>query len=572
MSIAGAILLLVAQSSWAQQVAPQADTAPPAVPPGQIAPQPLVNGGAGGYGAAQLFSPFPKEGALVPPSFAVPGLKPAAEAPRALAVTLGVAGHEQFSDNVYSTSSSTRSDFITSGDTSVGVDVDTRRMKGGLKYDVGYDKYATNSQLDGFRQDGIGLFDVEVIDQRLFLNGRASVSQQSISPSGPATAGTRTAAANLVTVYTGSIAPRFQQRFSDLALAQIAYHHDETRYQNASQATPPATSTTVTAANLNASQTDGGRLEVRSGESFTRLLWDYTGDVNRNTVSGNTFDQISHTVGTEYRVTADFGLLAAAGDDYLHSTVVDVSQYGGGFFNAGVHWTPSPNVDLRVGAGRRYDKTDYIALASYWPGPRTVIRLSTDSGVTTDALSFEQALNAVQRDETGGFISPFTGLAANPSASPFARSNGIYLRRDSDLVVRYDEARDSVAVTARVAEQQLLGATTTLNSPALAGATTGSTTTVLGAYLSWMHYFTPAFTGMAVVSEFDTIGNGVVGRLKQRKGSLSLNYSLNPTLMGTLGYDVAATIPSPSAATSSATAISGTVIENMIAVGLHKTF
>jgi len=558
------VTLLVAHPAWAQQaVTPPADTTAPTIDK-VLLPQMPVNGGVGGYGAAPLFSPFPRDGAVQPLSFQVPGLKPADEAPRAFSVKVGVDGEEKMSDNVYLTTKPAKSDFITSAGGSLGADVDTRRVKGGIKYDLAYDKYARYSDLDGFRQDGIGLFDAELLEQRLFIAGRASVSEQSISPAGPSGAtgaGPRTSASNSVRVYSGSIAPRLQQRFGEWALAQVSYHHDEIRFENASQVTTPTTSSTLTAANLNDSKTDGGRLEMRGGEAFSRLLWDYTGDVDHDVSSARTYDQVSHTLGTEYRLSADFGLLATLGHDYLHSDSVDLNKYGGAFYNSGVHWTPSPATDVRVGIGRRYDKADWIALITYWLGSSTVVRLSEHAGVTTDSLATEQALNAIQRDSSGGFIDPFSGLVANPSSSLFARTNAIFYQRNTDAVIRHDETRDSFALTARIAEQQLLGGSTTLNSPAIAGAANSTSTTVMGAFFSWGHHLTPVLTSMATVSQFDTLAS-TVGRTVQRKGSLALNYDMNPTLLGTLGYSTAATFP----------ATTGSIRENIIAAGLHKTF
>ncbi len=556
------VILLVGHPVWGQQAAPRTDESSSAAT--DALPPHLPLSGGGGYGASSMFSPFPKDGALLPLSLKMPGQTPAEEAPRPFGVRLGVGGEEQWSDNVLSTSSGKKADFVTSVDPSVDVDVDSRSLKGSLNYDLGYDKYASTSQLDGLRQNGIGIFEAEVIDQRLFLDGRASVSEQSVSTTGPVTASNRTAASNLARVYTGSIAPRLQQRFDGWALAQISYHHDETHNENASQIssqTTPVTPSTLTAANLNDSRTDGGRLDVRSGEAFTRLLWDYTGDVNRNTSTGSTFDQVSHTVGAEYRLSADFGLLTAVGDDYLHSNYVSLSKYGGAFYDFGFHWTPSPDTDLRVGAGRRYDEADWTVLAIHWFGPKTVVRVSEDSGLTTDALSFERALNAVQRDETGSFVNPFSGLAADPSSSLFARSDAIYWQRNTTLVLRQDDIRDSFALTARISEQKLIGSPNGLVSPAAADGVNSAMTTVLEADFTWTHQMTPVITAVASVSGADIMAK-TVGRSKQLKGGASLNYKMNPTLTGTLGYSMAATLPGSS----------GGIRENVIAVGLRKTF
>lgn len=567
-AVISAMMIATAQPTWAQQTAPPPEAAPRPYAPLALAPQPLLNGGTGGYGASPMFSPFPKGGAVLPPSFEVPGLKPASEAPLPFALTLGVDGNEKYSSNVFATSAPAKSDFITATNASVAADADTRKIKGGLKYGLGYDKYARFGEMDGFRQNGIGVFDAEIIDQRLFLGARAAVSEQSINQRGytgqigPTTAASRTSAGNVVRIYTESIAPSFQQRFGTIALGQIAYHHDETRYENASKAPAAASSTasTMAAANLNQSTTDGGRIELRSGESFSRLVWDYTGDADHEETKSRTYDQVSHTLGAEYRLTGDFGLLGAVGNDYVHSNAVDLRKYGGGFYTGGFHWTPSPVTDLRVGIGRRYDRTNWIVLGAHWLGPRTVFRFSTDSGVTTDALNFEKALNAIRRDNTGGFVDPFSGFEADPSTSPFSRTSSIYWQRNTDFVLRHDEVRDSFALSARIAEQRILG-----GAAANLGSTTTSSgsATVVGAYVSWKHNFTPVISGTAMLSQYDTlISDSAQGRTTQRKGSLGFNYNMNPTLLGTLGYSISTTSPTPT----------GSIREDMIVVGIKKTF
>lgn len=554
-------MLLAAQPGWTQQ----ADTIAQA--PSQLAPQSLLGAGAGGYGAATLFSPFPTTGAVVPLSFQVPDLKPQAEAPRPLAITASIAAREKFSNNVYRTAGATKSDFITTANGSIGADVDSRRLKGGVKYGLGYDKYATHTELDGFRHNGIGLFDSELIDQRLFVAARASVSEQSVSQreptgqTGPNSSTASTSAGNVVRVYSHSIAPRLQHRLGDLALGQISYHHDETWYEDVSKAQSASngSASSVKAADLQKSVTDGGRVEVRSGDSFSRLIWDYTGDADHEETKGRTYDQVSNTAGAEYRMTGEVALLAAVGNDYLHSDSVDLDKYGGAFYTVGLHWTPSPKTDLRAGLGHRYDRPHWIVLGAHWLGPRTVLRVSSDAGITTDALSFEKALNAVRRDETGNFVNPFSGFDADTAFSPFTRSNAIYWQRNTDFVLRHDEVRDSFALSVRLAQQRILGGDTGSDTANPAG---GSATS-RGANLSWRHNLTPKLSGTATISQSETVvSDAMPDKTTQRKGSLELSYTMNPSLLGSLGYSAATTSPTPN----------GSIREDVIALGIKKTF
>ncbi|MDR3439949.1 TIGR03016 family PEP-CTERM system-associated outer membrane protein [Telmatospirillum sp.] len=557
----GMALLVGAPSAWAQLVPGNSGLT------GDIGQATPLTGG----GAAQMFSAFPNAGAASPPTLSYPGYTPSVEAQRPFGFRLGLEGDEKWSDNVFSTaqggrfntSSNTgkKADFITTVASSVGVDVNSKRLQGALDYNLAYDRYASNTRLDGYRENGLGVFDSELIDKLFFVDARGSVSEQNTSSNGAITAGSRTAATNLTRVYTGSVTPRLQQKFGDWAVGQVSYHHDETHNENASQISQTTSLSSLSSVPLNDSHTDGGRVEMRNGNYFSRFFWDYSGDYSRNVSSGATYEQTTHNIGTEYRLIDSFGLLAAGGHDHLHNTTTDLSKYGGGYYSGGVHWTPSPDTDVRLGAGRRYDHNNWTALAEHHFSPMTVIRLSEDTGVTNDALSFEQALGAVQRGPNGGFVDPFSGLSANPSSSPFGRSNALYWQRNTNLLLRHDELRDSFALAGRVAEQRLLtniAATTT--STALAA---GTRSTVTGADLSWSHQFDPATSGIAALSPSVTRStNNALNGSKRFQGSLALNHSLNETLTGSLGYYYAATISESS----------GNTRENLVSVGLRKTF
>jgi uncharacterized protein (PEP-CTERM system associated) len=564
------MVLLIVCPAGAQETAAPVEPAPEA-PPALIAVW-----SSGGYNAATLFSPFPKAAGLMPPSLRSPGLTPAIESHREFGVTLGATVDEQWTDNVFLTPSPKKSDFITSFDPAVSAELDTRLLKAAINYQPGYDKYATYSQLDGFRQNGIGSVDAEIIEQRLFLDGRASVSEQNSSPTGQVSAAPRTTANNLEQVDTESIAPRFQQRFDDWALAQISYHHDESHSSNASpisadsSQTFPSSATTTAA--LGNSQTDGGRVEVRSGQTFSQLLWDYTGDLSRNSADGTIYDQLSHTVGVEYRLNSDFGLLATGGDDVLHSNTQDLSKISGGFYSAGFHWTPSPNTELRLGAGWRYDRPNLTLLAEHHFGPMTVIRLSVNSGVTTDGMSFADALNGVERDETGRFVDPFSGLAANPSALPFARSNAIYWQRISNLVLRHEGGRDSVALTAGVAQQRPLDAATVQTAPTNPETVPIASTTVLQAALMWSHKIDPATAAVATISQSTNLtSDSGVGSSKRVEASIALDHHLNSTLLVSLSYRLGVTLQGTTVGLGQGLP-TGNIRENVIIASLHKTF
>lgn len=563
------VLFAMASPAWAQLSAYQ--TTPQT--PGSNADlgQPNLAVG-GGFGSANMFSPFTGYGLQQPPLLQFPG-EQAPEASRAFGVTLGVGASEKWTDNVYLTSSGKKSDFITSADPTIDVSIDQRHLQGKLTYDLGYDKYASESRLDGFRQNGLGAFDAELVDKTLFLDARASVSEQAPNPSSAASAGFRTSATNAVRVYTMSVAPRFQQQLGDWAVAQVSVHHDETRNEDVSKISMPMPTANNT--DPGDSLTNGGRVELRSGQAFTRLLWDYTGDASRNTGSHSVNKLMSHTLGAEYKLSSDWGLLAGAGDDYLDNSLSDLSKYRGVFYSGGLHWSPSPNTDIRFGVGRRYNTTTYTAVAEHHFGPMTVLRFSEDTGVTTDALAFQQALNDLQRDQNGNFVDPFSGLQANPSYSPFARSSAVYRERSSKLALLRNDGRNSLSLDVRVDERRLIGGNTSFDQNIVSTTGLGTTSTVLAGDLSWSHQMTPVMQTVATISPSQTLASADSGtKAKQFRANLGLNYSLSPTLLGAVSYQYLANLQPFDTRTVVTDGLQtfGNVRENMIFISLRKTF
>ncbi len=111
-------------------------------------------------------------------------------------------------------------------------------MTGGLNFDLGYDKYAANPQLDGFRQNGIGIFDAELIEQQAFprrTGQRQRGKRQPVRPDHRRQPnGGEQSCPRLYRQHRTEAAAEVRR----YGLGQLSVHHDETRNENASQITP----------------------------------------------------------------------------------------------------------------------------------------------------------------------------------------------------------------------------------------------------------------------------------------------------------------------------------------------
>lgn len=508
---------------------------------------------------------FPPPSALGAPVLQRPGAPPPAAAVPgpAFQATLGVSVEEKATDNVLSAPKETRkSDLITSITPALGLSYKTDKIDFHLAYELGYDRYAVSRELDGFRHNGLGVLDAELIKRVFFVDSRFSVSEQNVNPTGPTAADDRTTAANRTRVAMFSVAPRLEQRLGQWAIGQISYRHNETRYNATSAAAALADniSSTLGDDNPNDSRADIARLELRSGEAFSRLFWDYSFESARQIQNNGTLRQNTHDFGGEYRIGDTIGVLAEVGHDDIHGGQVDSDALSGAFYSGGLHWTPSPNTDLRVGWGRRNGADNLYVLGEHKFSPMTVLRLSHKTNIATDSMAAFDALDAVQQDANGNYVDPFSGQAANPGASPFNRSNAVYRQRVSSAILSHTDDRETIFLNMSVARRTVVGGLG-VSPTAIQNAVRGAASTTVSLGLGWSHLLTPA-TSIAFTASKDEVTDtdGPSGKSRRYQAGVSLYHQMNPLLSSYVSYRFADWKPETGPG----------VRENMIVIGLRK--
>ncbi len=507
--------------------------------------------------------PFPAPSVLGPPALAGPNTPPPTaeiQAP-AFQIKLGISGEEKATDNALTATTATKADLITTITPSVGLSYLTRTLDLSANYDLGYDRYAFNTGLDGFRHNGLGVADIDLIEHVLSVDSRFSDTEEDINPTGPATADNRTTPTNQTRVITFSTKPQLERRLGSWAVGQISYRHDETHYQT------PATTTAMLkgntpAANLADSRADTGTLEVRSGEAFSRLVWDFSSDISRQLQGVQVLKQNTQDLGAEYRITGTIGLLAEVGYDQIRGDQVDSGALSGVFYSGGLHWTPSPDSDLRAGWGKRNGSGNLYILGEHKFSPMTSLRVSNKVNITTDAMSAIEALYAVQRDPNGAYLDPFSGSAANPSASAFARSNAVYRQSISSAVLSHTDHRETISVMGSLAKQTVVGGLAP-GQTTIPGTTEGTASTTLSLGLEWAHRLTPASTVILSGSKDDVIdSNAPTGNSQRYRAGLGWSYQINTQLSAYASYRFVDSEPQIGAGTK----------ENLLIVGLTKHF
>lgn len=449
---------------------------------------------------------------------------------------------EKWTDNAFSSSSDKKADWITTVKPGISINGNGKRLNLGVDYSLAYDRYAAQDSLDGLRHQGLVSANAEVVEETLFLDARGAVHEQVINPTAAVTAGDRTAASNRTRVASYSLGPTLRHRFGPWASGQLRYRHDETKYLSASGGSNAA------GGNLPDSAGDTARLTVRSGEEFDRMLWQYDADGSHSS-GGADLTQTSNTATGEFRLDREWGVLSHVGYDSLSGAGVDSDRLGGVFYGAGLHWTPSPRSDVRAQVGRRYDQLDLMLTGTQAVGAYTSLNLSHSTGITTESENIANALDALSRDEQGRFFDPFTGLAADPTVSPFQRGGGAFRQSVSSAALTHRQDRDSVTLVSSLSTRD-------------EGATSGKTSAV-DAGLTWTHALSEEISSSAGLGHSSVVDAPTeAAKVDRLRANVSLNAMLNPTLSAHAGYWFVDSQPKRSAG----------VTENMVMVGMSKMF
>ncbi len=230
----------------------------------------------------------------------------------------------------------------------------SRRVQAALNYNL-----SAVARTGGGRDDDIihtlgatGL--AEVVEDFIFVEGSANVSQQLISLLGSPTDAT-TNSSNRADVGTYSLSPYAVRRLGNLANLRLRYTASGAIFENDVAA---SSSANAFEANLD------------SGPRFDDLEWglaySYRKAANRNSpvATANrdvTFESANLRLG--YALTRKFRLFGTLGQDwnsFLSSTDNDGRSYSVGF-----GWSPNRRVSLEASVGDRYFGTTYSLAASY---------------------------------------------------------------------------------------------------------------------------------------------------------------------------------------------------------------
>lgn len=196
----------------------------------------------------------------------------------------------------------------------------------------------------------------KVIDELLYVDATASISQQDRSAFGPLVQSTdNTFASNNATeVKSARISPYLKHRFGPYANAQLRYSYDRV---------------TSSGVGLNNTSGSGYTLNVDSGTAFRLLGWNLLANKSTQKGVGTTTsdaesDSENVALNLRWMASSQLSLTAMRGYDSYDYQALGGSN-GGASWQLGAEWQPSSRTHVQASAGRRYYGNSYSLQAQY---------------------------------------------------------------------------------------------------------------------------------------------------------------------------------------------------------------
>lgn len=241
------------------------------------------------------------------------------------------------------------------------------------RYQMQNQLYMKNSGQNSIRHQLNADAHTELLANRLFLDGAASVSQQNTSILGPQALTNVNITANRADVMTLTLSPYLEHRFGNQATGEVRYTHSELN---------------TSAAGLANNQTDRLMLKLDSGTSFNALAWNVNYSTQQARYSNylQAINNETYTGTLIYRITPRFALNAVGGFEKSNYIALGAPP-SGAIYSMGFSWAPSPRTTIEASTGHRYFGNN-SALNINHRTRRTHWQLSYSEDITTTQAQF----------------------------------------------------------------------------------------------------------------------------------------------------------------------------------------
>ncbi|WP_158590475.1 TIGR03016 family PEP-CTERM system-associated outer membrane protein [Noviherbaspirillum cavernae] len=356
---------------------------------------------------------------------------------------------ETYTDNLrLSPSGSATSDFVTQispgiaiAGTGRGLHVKADYVMQNLAYARERSGISTNHMLNARAN-------AELVEELFFLDGKAAISQQNVSPFGPQTNSNLNLTDNRADVRTWNVSPHLRHRFGQTATAQLRYTRDAVDTSTGS---------------LLDTESDRVLFNLNSGPAFKSLGWGVQYSNQKTHYSdAATLEMEEIALNLRYLISPRFSLTTSVGhEDNNYLSIGE--QPSGYFWSAGFVWTPSERTSITASAGRRFYGASYSLAASHRTR-NTVWSVGYHEDITTTQSQFAVPMTI----DTAGFLNQLwkssipdsetraqvvdafirsTGLPASLAQAVNTFTNRVFLQKTAQASVALNSAKNTLVLS-----------------------------------------------------------------------------------------------------------------------------
>lgn len=432
---------------------------------------------------------------------------------------------------------SERSEFISQVTPGLSVTRNGPRLKVKANYEMQNFAYGRQGSFHNDHQF-LGTADAELVDGLFFLNAKASLSQQTVSPFDVQPVSNANLTSNRTDVKTYSISPFLRQRFGNTAVTELRYTHD---------------STSSSAGGLLDSTSNSILLNVNSGSAFQTVGWGWQYS-RRDTEydNANSLRMEETSAKLRYLLTPRFALTAATG--YERSNYLSIGDKPqGSFWQTGFTWAPSARTNIEASAGHRYYGKSFSLLGKHrtrstaWSisydeqvsttQSQFAIPVTTDTSSLLNQLLQADIPDSALRQQAVDAIILARGLPSSLTTPINTLTNRVFLEKRWQASVALNGAKNTLlfslfdvnrsAQTSAASDAPLLGA---------GNLAQADNTHQIGLNASWNWHPTSRTNVTASAGHSRSKSLGTDQTTTTRTYQLALNRQFQPKLKGTLEY------------------------------------
>jgi uncharacterized protein (PEP-CTERM system associated) len=408
---------------------------------------------------------------------------------RAFYMTPTLGARAELTNNV-NLNTEKKSDFILGIRPGIQIGGQSARLSGFLDYNLDASFYASNQNRATFYNSLFAQGNLEAIENWMFIDASASITQQYINPFGTQSGDTSLNNNNRTQVTTLRVSPYVSGQIA----GQVDYL-GRLFYTGTNSGTSQASDSSVW----------GGLLSFGATTRWSRLSWGLTYSYREAAFedSRTEFDQLSFASLT-YAITPDLRFTVRGNVETSNLVSIDSETTTG--WGLGLRWNPSPRTNLvleydqRIFGSSHLYSFFYFAPRSVW-AVSSVKRLSTGQygtgvgntggGSTFDVLFAQFATiepDPVARAQLVNAFIKANGLDPGSSTGNTFLPSQVTLETNNEASVALQGTRSTVILSVFQTQAEALQSATLNPDDILAG---GNVVTWLGGGVNWAHRLTP---------------------------------------------------------------------------------